>query len=80
MGNVDVGNDAEIFGTIPSRSLVCSCLLVLFCRWDWGVVVWGGLALWLREGCGGCLLFWYGGIFNSIRGTVDLHWPEVGLW
>ena len=26
-----------------------------------GVVVWGGLALWLREGYGGHLLFWYGG-------------------
>ena len=41
------------------------------------MVVWGGLALWLREGYGGCLLFWYGGRFNSIRGMVEL--PEVGL-
>ena len=45
-----------------------------------GVVVWGGLALWLREGYGGHLLFWYGGRFNSIRGMVELLWPEVGLW
>ena len=31
-------------------------------------MVWGGLTLWLREGCGG--------IFNSIRGMVGLG----GLW
>ena len=43
------------------------------------MVVWGGLALWLREGYEGRLLFWYGGRFNSIRGMVDLLWPEVGL-
>ena len=45
-----------------------------------GVVVWGGLALWLREGYGGRLLFWYVGRFNSIRETVELLWPEFGLW
>ena len=59
---------------------VCGCLLVIFCWWDWWVVVWGGLALWLREGYGGCLVFWYGGKFNSISGIVDLLWSEVGLW
>ena len=37
-------------------------------------------ALWLREGYGERLLFWYGGRFNSIRGMVELLWPEVGLW
>ena len=31
---------------------VCGCLLVLFFRWDWGVVVWGRLALWLVRGMG----------------------------
>ena len=44
-----------------------------------GVVLWRGLALWVREGYGGKLLFWYGGRFNVIRGMVDLLWPEVGL-
>ena len=50
---------------------VCGCLLVLFFWWDWGVAVWGGLALWKR-GVWGRFLFWYGGRFNSIRGMVDL--------
>ena len=40
----------------------------------------GMASLWLREGYGGCLLFWYGGRFNSKRGMVDLLWPEVDLW
>ena len=44
------------------------------------MVGWGGLALWLREGYGGRLLFRYGGRFNSIRGTMDLLWLKVGLW
>ena len=37
-------------------------------------------ALRLREGYGEHILFWYGGRFNSIRGMVELLWPEVGLW
>ena len=40
----------------------------------------GKVALWLREGYGGSLLFWYGGRLNSIGGTMDLLWPEFGLW
>ena len=34
----------------------------------------------VKRGYGGRLLFWYGGRFNSIRGTVGLLWPEFGLW
>ena len=44
------------------------------------MIVRGVLALWLRDGSGGRLLFWYGGRFNSIRGMLDLLWPEVVLW
>ena len=70
-------------GKIPSGSLGMWLFTISILQVELGgggVVVWGGLALWLREGYGGRLLFWYGGRFNSIRGTVDLLWPEVGLW
>ena len=71
--NALCGNGKIPLGSLGLRLLTSSILHV-----GLGVVVWGGLALWLREGYGGCLLFWYGGRFNSIRGTVEL--PEVGLW
>ena len=62
-------------GKIPPGSLglllISSAILLV----GLGVAVWGGLALRLREGYGECLLFWYGGRFNSIRGMVDLLWP-----
>ena len=74
------GNALCSNGKIPLGSLCLRLLTSLFFRWEWGVVVWGGLALWLREGYGGRLLFWYGGRFNYIRGTVGLLWPEFGLW
>ena len=62
-------------GSLGLRLLTSSIFLV-----GLGVVVWGWLALWLREGYGERLLFWYGGRFNSIRGMVDLLLSEVGLW
>ena len=67
-------------GKIPLGSLCLRLLTSSIFQVGLGVVVWGRLALWLREGYGGRLLFWYGGRFNSIRGTVGLLWPEFGLW
>ena len=67
-------------GKIPLGSLGLRLLTSSIFQVGLGVVVWGGLALWLRERYGGRLLFWYGGRFNSIRGTVELLWPEFGLW
>ena len=67
-------------GKIPPGSLGLRLLTSSILQVGLGVVVWGGLRLWLREGYGGRLLFWYGKRFNSIRGTVDLLWPKVGLW
>ena len=69
------GNGKIPPGSLGLRLLTNSILLV-----GLGVLVWGGLALWLIEGYGGRLLFCYGGRFNSIRGMVDLLWSEVGLW
>ena len=69
------GNGKFPLGSFGLRLLTSSILQV-----GLGVVIWGWLALWLREGYRGRLLFWYGGRFNSIRGMVDLLWPEVGLW
>ena len=64
-------------GKVPSGILGLWLISSAILQVGLGVVVWGGLDLWLIEGYGG-RLFWYGGIFNSIRGIVDL-WPEVGL-
>ena len=69
------GNGKISPGSLGLRLITSAIFLV-----GLGVVVWGGLALWLRERYGGRLLFWYGGRFNSIRGMVDLLWPEIGLW
>ena len=66
-------------GKIPPGSLVLRLLTSSILLVGLGVVVWGGLALWLREGYGGRLLFWYGGRFNSIRGMVDVLWL-MGNW
>ena len=67
-------------GKIPLGSLGLRLLTSSIFQVGLGVVVRGGPALWLREGYGGRLLFWYGGRFNSIRGMLELLWPEVGLW
>ena len=72
--NVLCGNGKISLGSLGLRLFISFIFQV-----GLGVVIWGGLALWLRKGYGGRFLFCYGGRFNSIRGTVDLLWPEVGL-
>ena len=64
--------DAALCGNenIPPDSLGLLLISSDICWWDWEVVVFVSLALWLREGCGGRLLFWYGGRFNSIKGRA----------
>ena len=59
---------------------VCGWLLVLFCWWDWGRSM-GSASFVVKRGVWGTfvvLVDW--GRFNSIRGMMDLLWPEVGLW
>ena len=62
------GNGKIPLGSLGLRLITSAILLV-----GLGVAVWEALALWLREGYGGCLLFWYGGRFNSIREMVQIR-------